>query len=223
MPSCTWTVNNAETGGGGTSTCTRRWTARSTPCSRASRSTSAPPDSQHGLPAGHSGSDNLPAVPSNILGTGLVSPLNMAGAYATFAENGVRHKPLGDHRRAVSPTDDQPRSTPDDHTGTQVIPACAATEMNAILKDNVTCALGLCTGGVAQISEAARRRARPVRSKSHKTHGFAATPPCSRPAYGWASPRARISMIPAGRLGQLLRRWLSHPDLAQLHTRAFQA
>ena len=34
-----------------------------------------------------------------------------------------------------------------------MIPTWAATEMNSILKDNVTCAVGLCTGGLAQLSD----------------------------------------------------------------------
>ena len=34
-------------------------------------------------------SDHLPKVYSIILGTGLVSPLDMASAYSTFAANGI--------------------------------------------------------------------------------------------------------------------------------------
>ena len=150
-PSCTWTVYNAEPGGGGNvnlhyamdgsiNVVFARLNIDIGPANTARMA------HRLGIP----NSVYLTPVPSNILGTGLVSPLNMTAAYSTFAANGIRRRPLAITQvQSYNGKVDTPKV--DKNPGVRVIPDWAASEMNSILKDNVTCAVGVCTGGAANL------------------------------------------------------------------------
>ena len=155
VPSCTWTVYNAESGGGGNLNLHYAMDGSvNVVFARLNVDIGGGAETvrmahQLGIPK----NVYLPPVPSNILGTGLVSPLNMAGAYATFASGGVRHTPLAiTNVQSYNGQVDDPGLLKK-NVGKRVIPTWAATEMSSILKDNVTCAVGLCTGGLAQLSD----------------------------------------------------------------------
>src|SRR5205085_1700307 len=70
--------------------------------------------------------DRLPRVPSIVLGTGLVSPLDMTTAYSTIASGGIYHRPLA-ITSVKGPNGSTLESTPArKNRGTRVIPAWAA-------------------------------------------------------------------------------------------------
>ena len=154
VPSCTWTVYNAESGGGGNVDLHYAMDGSINVVFARLNLDIGPEETvamahRLGIPK----KVYLPPVPSNILGTGLVSPLNMAGAYATFASGGIRRDPLA-ITGIKNFTGKQIESTPaDKNPGVRAIPSWAAAEMNSILKDNVTCAQGVCTGGAANLGD----------------------------------------------------------------------
>ncbi|HET9442539.1 MAG TPA: transglycosylase domain-containing protein [Acidimicrobiales bacterium] len=94
-PEVPWTVDNYDGGSGQpTVTSVRDATIRSYNCAYARVALALGPaalvDMAHRLGA----SRPIPAVPSVVLGTGEVSPLEMASIYATLAAEGVRRPPL---------------------------------------------------------------------------------------------------------------------------------
>src|SRR5581483_3397153 len=90
-PSCTWTVNNAESGGLGNLTLHEALDGSvNAVFARLSVDIGASRTVQMAYRLGIPQSDHLPNVYSIILGTGLVSPLDMATAYSTIADLGKK-------------------------------------------------------------------------------------------------------------------------------------
>ena len=95
FPSCTWTVNNAEPGGSGMLNLHQALDGSvNAVYARLSMDIGADPTVDMAYRLGIPRSDRLPRVPSIVLGTGLVTPLDMTSAYATIADGGVYHRPL---------------------------------------------------------------------------------------------------------------------------------
>ena len=93
--SCTWTVYNAEPGGGGNLNLHYAMDGSvNVVFAQLSLDVGADKIVNMAHRLGIPKSIKLPVVPSIVLGTGLVSPLNMAGAYTTFASGGIRRDPL---------------------------------------------------------------------------------------------------------------------------------
>ena len=88
-------------------------------------------------------SDHLPTSPSVILGAGGVSPLDMTHAYATIADQGIRHPLLAITR--VTPYGDNPILTPaSKNQGHRVVPDGATWQVTQYLDANVhSCCTGL--------------------------------------------------------------------------------
>ncbi|HMJ79412.1 MAG TPA: PBP1A family penicillin-binding protein [Candidatus Dormibacteraeota bacterium] len=100
----------------------------------------------------------LKAVPSIALGSQVVNPLEMATAYATFADLGVRHAPLA-ITRVVADGHVDYTARP---KGTRVIPAGVAYVVDKILEQNVQVGTGV----------AAQLPGRPVAGKTGTTSNF---------------------------------------------------
>jgi len=82
--------------------------------------------------ASTAGLNNLPDVPSLSLGTGVVSPLDLAAAYAIFAADGESVKPRG-----IARVFDAQGSDVSDHPAERerVIPEAVAFQMTSMLRD----------------------------------------------------------------------------------------
>jgi len=100
----------------------------------------------------------LKAVPSIALGSQVVNPLEMATAYATFADLGVRHAPIA-IRRVVADGHVDYAARP---RGKRVIPAGVAYVVDKILEENVQVGTGV----------AAQLPGRPVAGKTGTTSNF---------------------------------------------------
>src|SRR5690606_20647879 len=123
-----------------------------------------------------------PPVTSRVLGTGEVSVLDMAVAYSTFANRGVRYDPIMITR--VEQVDEEGRTTVlDTHAskGQQVL-----TEQEA---DLVTYCLRLVvTAGTGRAADIGRPVAgRPAPPRRTATPGSSGTGPASPPRCGWAT------------------------------------
>jgi penicillin-binding protein 1A len=101
----------------------------------------------------------LQAVPSIALGSQVVDPLELASAYATFADEGVRHAPTA-ITRIVLPGGQTEHVAPT--RGVRVMPAGVAYVVDKILEQNVQ----MGTGVAAQIP------GRPVAGKTGTTSSF---------------------------------------------------
>jgi penicillin-binding protein 1A len=85
-------------------------------------------------------SDHLPSGPTDysvILGTGLVSPLDMTTAYSTFADMGVRHEPLAITHVTSYNGSINVSTPPDKNPGKRVLPDGIPSVINSILEANV--------------------------------------------------------------------------------------
>jgi penicillin-binding protein 1A len=141
--------------------------------------------------------DHLPRVPSIVLGTGLVSPLDMTTAYSTIASGGIYHRPLA-ITSVTGPNGATLKSTPPGRNpGTRVIPAWAASELTSILRDNITCRLGLCTGGGALLSPYRPEAGKTGTVESHQDAWFCGYTPGIAACVWMGFPKGEISMIPA--------------------------
>jgi penicillin-binding protein 1A len=94
-PEPQWNVDNYEGGSGELLITTlREATVRSANCAYARVALALGPDKLVAMAKTLGISRPLPSVPSIVLGTGEVSPLEMASVYATLAADGVRHPPV---------------------------------------------------------------------------------------------------------------------------------
>ena len=198
-PSCIWTVNNAEsnlTGNfnlhvamdGSINAVFARLSADIGPTRTVNMAYNL------GIPR----SDHLPKVYSIILGTGLVSPLDMASAYSTFAANGIHHNPLA-ITDVTAPTGATIASTPASRNpGRRALPSWAASEMNQILYDNIyTCPSGLCTGSAAALSPYRPAAGKTGTVEAHLDAWFCGYTPNLTTCVWMGFPQGEISMIPA--------------------------
>jgi len=198
-PSCTWTVNNAESNlagnfnlhvamDGSINAVFARLSADIGPTRTVNMAYKL------GIPR----SDHLPKVYSIILGTGLVSPLDMASAYSTFADSGIHHNPLA-ITDVTGPTGDTIASTPaSKNPGRRALPSWAASEMNQILYDNIyTCPSGLCTGSAAALSPYRPAAGKTGTVEAHQDAWFCGYTPNLTTCVWMGFPQGEISMIPA--------------------------
>ncbi len=94
-PEPTWNVDNYEGGSGEVLVTTlREATVRSSNCAYARLALALGPEKLVAMAKSLGVGRPLPSVPSIVLGTGEVSPLEMASVYATLAADGVRHSPI---------------------------------------------------------------------------------------------------------------------------------
>ena len=93
-PSCTWTVYNAEQGGGNYNLHLAMDGSINTVFARLSIDIGADSTVRMAHRLGIPGSVNLPVVPSIVLGTGLVSPLDMASPTSRLRPTGFTISPL---------------------------------------------------------------------------------------------------------------------------------
>ena len=198
-PSCIWTVNNAESNlagnfnlhvamDGSINAVFARLSADIGPTRTVNMAYNL------GIPR----SDHLPKVYSIILGTGLVSPLDMASAYSTFAANGIHHNPLA-ITDVTAPTGATIDSTPASRNpGRRALPSWAASEMNQILYDNIyTCPSGLCTGSAAALSPYRPAAGKTGTVEAHLDAWFCGYTPNLTTCVWMGFPQGEISMIPA--------------------------
>ena len=135
-----------------------------------------------------------------------VTPLEMAGAYATLASGGIRHRPTGIERVVFPDGKSEDLGKPE---GKRVLTDGQAYAVTKMLKANV---LGG-TGTAAR--SAARRPGRPARPTRPRTPGSSATPRSSRPPCGSAIRTRRCRWRP--RASAAWRRHLAGACLARLH------
>ena len=198
-PSCTWTVNNAESNlAGNFDLHVAMDGSINAVFARLSADIGPDPTVSMAYRLGIPRSDHLPRVYSIILGTGLVSPLDMASAYSTFAANGIRHNPLA-ITNVTAPTGATVASTPaSKNPGRRVIPSWAASEMTKILYDNIyTCPSGLCTGSAAALSPYRPAAGKTGTVEAHLDAWFCGYTPTLTTCVWMGFPRGEISMIPA--------------------------
>ena len=198
FPSCTWTVSNAEPGGFGMLNLHQALDGSvNAVYARLSMDIGADPTVDMAYRLGIPRSDRLPRVPSIVLGTGLVTPLDMTSAYATIADGGVYHRPLTvtQVRNATGKVHDV--SPPSANPGRRAIPEWAASELTSILQDNITCRLGLCTGGGAQLSPARPEAGKTGTVESHLDAWFCGYTPSLAACVWMGFPQGEESMIPA--------------------------
>jgi penicillin-binding protein 1A len=203
FPSCTWTVNNAEPGGHGMLNLHEALDGSvNAVFARLSMDVGAEPIVDMAYRLGIPKSDRLPVVPSIVLGTGLVSPLDMATAYATIADGGIYHSPLA-VTSVVSRDGRVHRVTPPgSNRGRRAIPEWAAYELTSILKDNITCRLGLCTGGGAALSPSRPQAGKTGTVESHLDAWFCGYTPNLAACVWMGYPSGEISMIPSVGVGE---------------------
>jgi penicillin-binding protein 1A len=198
FPSCHWKVNNAEPGSGGLLTLHQALDGSvNAVFARLSMDIGADATVSMAYRMGIPQSDHLPPVPSIVLGTGLVSPLDMTTAYSTLADGGILHKPL-----AVTSVDSRDGSieqavSPEQNPGTRVIPAWAASEVTSILEDNITCSIGLCTGGGALLSPYRPEAGKTGTVESHLDAWFCGYTPDIAACVWMGFPDSERTMIPA--------------------------
>jgi penicillin-binding protein 1A len=142
-------------------------------------------------------SDHLPVVPSIVLGTGLVSPLDMTTAYAAIANGGVLFRPLAITSIRTHSGRVLRRTPPARNPGRRVIPAWAASELTSILKDNITCRLGLCTGGGALLSPPRPQAGKTGTVEAHLDAWFCGYTPAIAACVWMGFPSGERSMIGA--------------------------
>jgi penicillin-binding protein 1A len=198
-PSCTWKVNNAESNlsgnfnlhvamDGSINAVFARLSADIGPSRTVNMAYNL------GIPR----SDRLPNVYSIILGTGLVSPLDMTSAYSTFAADGIHRPPLA-ITGVTAPSGSTISATPPaDNHGRRVIPSWAASEINQILYDNIyTCPSGLCTGSAAALTPFHPAAGKTGTVESHQDAWFCGYTPNLTTCVWMGFPQGEISMIPA--------------------------
>jgi penicillin-binding protein 1A len=203
LPSCTWKVENAEPGGAGTLNLHEALDGSvNAVFARLSIDIGADPTVDMAYTLGIPRSDHLPRVPSIVLGTGLVSPLDMTSAYATIAAGGIRHRPIA--ITSITSYDGSiHQNTPAGaNPGRRVIPAWAASELTSILEDNITCRLGLCTGGGARLSPARPQAGKTGTVEAHLDAWFCGYTPALATCVWMGFPSGETSMIPAVGTGE---------------------
>ena len=198
LPSCTWKVNNAEPGGGGLLNLHEALDGSvNAVFARLSMDIGPNPTVDMAYRLGIPRRDHLPRVPSIVLGTGLVSPLDMTSAYSTIADGGIYHRPLAITSVKTSTGSTKQSTPPNRNPGRRVIPAWAASEVTSILRDNITCRLGLCTGGGALLSPYRPEAGKTGTVESHQDAWFCGYTPDLAACVWMGFPRGEISMIPA--------------------------
>ncbi len=198
-PTCNWTVNNAESNLAASFNLHVAMDGSiNAVFARLSYDIGAPRTVDMAYNLGIPKTDHLPVVPSIILGTGLVSPLDMTAAYSTFADGGLRHRPLA-ITDITSPNGDTITATPPSkNPGKRVIPAWAASEMNQILYDNIyTCPDSLCTGSAGALSPYRPAAGKTGTVEAHLDAWFCGYTPTLATCVWMGYPQGEISMIPA--------------------------
>jgi penicillin-binding protein 1A len=204
FPSCTWTVNNAEQTSAGNLTLHDALDGSiNAVFARLSIDIGSQRTVQMAYRLGIPRSDHLPDVYSIILGTGLVSPLDMATAYATIANLGKRHDPLAITDVGSYSGDIKDPTPAKKNPGHQVVPRWAAYELTSILKDNITCVRGLCTGGAALLSPYRPEAGKTGTVESHLDAWFCGYTPNLATCVWMGFPQGEISMVnsPVGSAG----------------------
>lgn len=91
---------------------------------------------------------NYEVVPSIGLGSGAVSPLEMANAYATLAAGGIYSEPVAIRKVVLPPDEENPQGVVDKNAGwgkpdrERVIPDWVAHEVTEVLEQNMTSGTG---------------------------------------------------------------------------------
>ena len=221
-PSCIWTVNNAEsnlTGNfnlhvamdGSINAVFARLSADIGPTRTVNMAYNL------GIPR----SDHLPKVYSIILGTGLVSPLDMASAYSTFAANGIHHNPLA-ITDVTAPTGATIDSTPASRNRRAGGRFPAGPPRRRTRSSTTTS-----TPAPAAFAPAAPRRSAPTVPQPGKTGTveahldawFCGYTPNLTTCVWMGFPQGEISMIPAVGSADSCSVAAIRADLAQLHDR----
>ena len=131
-PEPVWNVDNYDGGSGASAVLTLRdATIKSSNCAYARLALTLGPEKIAAMAKKLGISRDLPAYPSIVLGTGEVSPLEMASVYATLAADGKRHQPMF-IRRVLGPDgavifENQPQ-------GEQVIDPNVARSVTSVLR-----------------------------------------------------------------------------------------
>jgi membrane peptidoglycan carboxypeptidase len=133
-------------------------------------------------------SDHLPEVPSVILGSGAVSPLDMTHAYSTIAANGVR-RPLLAVTRVEKYGGEVVRTKPG--KGKSVIPDGATAEITKFLDANVH---SCCTGLNAAVSPYRPQAGKTGTTDDHTDAWFCGYTPNLTACVWVGYPRGEISM-----------------------------
>jgi penicillin-binding protein 1A len=198
FPSCVWKVSNAEPGGSGALTLHQALDGSvNAVFARLSMDIGSDPTVDMAYRLGIPRADHLPRVPSIVLGTGLVSPLDMTTAYATLADGGVRHHPLAITQVRSPDGSVSASSPPSQNPGRRVIPDWAASEVTSILQDNITCRLGLCTGGGALLSPPRPQAGKTGTVEAHLDAWFCGYTPDIAACVWMGFPKSERSMISA--------------------------
>ena len=136
-----WTVNNSEqTTGGPMPLSTALDLSVNTVYAQLSVDIGAFRTAQMAYRLGIPRSDHLPSGPTDysvILGTGLVSPLDMTTAYSTFADMGIRHQPLAITHVTSYNGSINVATPPQKNPGRRVLPDGIPAVINSILETNV--------------------------------------------------------------------------------------
>jgi len=137
-------------------------------------------------------SDHLPEVPSVILGSGAVSPLDMTHAYSTIAANGRRRDLLA-FTRVQRYGGQVAKFKPD--RGKQVIPDGATAEVTKFLDTNVH---SCCTGMNAAVSPYRAQAGKTGTTDSHTDAWFCGYTPNIAACVWVGYPRGEIPMEALG-------------------------
>jgi len=137
-------------------------------------------------------SDHLPEVPSVILGSGAVSPLDMTHAYSTIAANGVRRDLLA-VTRVQKYSGGVTKFKPD--RGKHVIPDGATAEVTKFLDYNVH---HCCTGMNANVGDGRAQAGKTGTTDSHTDAWFCGYTPNLAACVWVGYPRGEVPMEALG-------------------------
>ncbi len=133
-------------------------------------------------------SDHLPEVPSVILGSGAVSPLDMTHAYSTIAANGVR-RPLLAVTKVTKYSGGVDKTKPG--KGVAVVPDGATADVTKFLDANVH---SCCTGLNAQVSPYRAQAGKTGTTDDHTDAWFCGYTPNIAACVWVGYPRGEIAM-----------------------------
>jgi penicillin-binding protein 1A len=133
-------------------------------------------------------SDHLPEVPSVILGSGAVSPLDMTHAYSTIAANGVR-RPLLAVTKVTKYTGGVTKTKPG--KGVAVVPDGATADVTKFLDANVHVC---CTGLNANVGDGRAQAGKTGTTDDHTDAWFCGYTPNIAACVWVGYPRGEIAM-----------------------------
>ena len=140
-------------------------------------------------------SDNLPEVPSVILGSGAVSPLDMTHAYSTIAANGVR-RPLLAVTKVTKYSGGVDKTKPG--KGVAVVPDGATADVTKFLDANVH---SCCTGLNAQVFPYRAQAGKTGTTDDHTDAWFCGYTPNLAACVWVGYPKGEIAMDLGGPIG----------------------